>query len=169
MAEEAKDEVPPAKKPSKLKLVLFIVLGTAVVSGATLGALFFAGMLNPQSEVVAADAVEEEAVPKEAHYISLEPAFTVNFQDTEGARFLKLTMEAMSRDPDIETLIARHMPVIRNDLTLLLSSKSSAELRTREGKEALQKETLASIQKVLEREAGTQGVEAVYFTSFVMQ
>ena len=59
--------------------------------------------------------------------------------------------------------------VIRNDLMLLFAAKSSDELGTRSGKEALQTETLASIQKVLEREAGAPGVEAVYFTSFVMQ
>ena len=47
--------------------------------------------------------------------------------------------------------------------------KTAAELSSREGKEELQAEALASIQGILERETGIPGVEAVYFTSFVMQ
>ena len=75
----------------------------------------------------------------------------------------------MTRDPDIEDQLKLHMPVIRNDLMLLFSAKSSGALASREGKEALQAEALASIQGILERETGAPGIEAVYFTSFVMQ
>ena len=75
----------------------------------------------------------------------------------------------MTRDPAVEEELKRHMPVIRNNLVLLFSSKTSSELVTAEGKQALQNEALSSIQKVLEDETGNKGIEAVYFTSFVMQ
>jgi flagellar FliL protein len=59
--------------------------------------------------------------------------------------------------------------MIRNELVLLFSSKTYAALNTREGKEELQSQALASVRSVLQKEAGTQDVEAVFFTSLVMQ
>ncbi len=52
---------------------------------------------------------------------------------------------------------------------LLLSSKTHDELRSAKGKETLRKAVLKEIQKVLEAETGKEGVEDVFFTSFVMQ
>jgi len=94
---------------------------------------------------------------------------TVNFQKAGRARFLQVTVEAMTRDPAVKDALEQHMPMIRNNLLMLFSSKSSDELRSRGGKEALQNEALASVQGVLMQETGNEGVEAVYFTSFVMQ
>ncbi|VAX05680.1 hypothetical protein MNBD_GAMMA19-792, partial [hydrothermal vent metagenome] len=38
-----------------------------------------------------------------------------------------------------------------------------------EGKETLREEALEVVQQILEEETGDPGIEAVYFTSFVMQ
>ena len=99
----------------------------------------------------------------------MEPAFTVTFTDPGDSKFLQLSLKAMTRDPDVESSLTRHMPMIRNDVMLLFSSKSPSDLVSRSGKEALQAETLASIQDVLERVGGSGEIEAVYFTTFVMQ
>ena len=61
------------------------------------------------------------------------------------------------------------MPAIRNNLVLLFSSQSYERVSTLEGKEALREEALGVVQEVLEQETGDPGVEAVYFTSLVMQ
>ena len=61
------------------------------------------------------------------------------------------------------------MPVIRNNLIMLLSSQKQAEVSTRDGKEKLRADALAEIQKVLKEQTGETGAEAVYFTIFVMQ
>ena len=52
---------------------------------------------------------------------------------------------------------------------LLLSSKTYEELNTMEGKASLRKQVLKEITKILEAETGKEGVEDVFFTSFVMQ
>ena len=101
--------------------------------------------------------------------MDLAPAFTVNFQDARGPRFLQIAVEVMTRESEAEELLRQHMPMIRSQLVLLFSSQSSGELATREGKEKLIQETLATVQGVLEQETGVKGVEAVYFTSLVMQ
>ena len=59
--------------------------------------------------------------------------------------------------------------MIRNKLVLLFSAKTSQELSTSEGKDTLRKDAKKAIQKVLKSETGKGGVEAIFFTSFVMQ
>ena len=173
MAEENEIELAEqSPKRSKTKLIVFVTLGLALNTGAVLGVLYALDMFPPSGAAGDdPDAVAVEAEPEkaEAVYVSLEPAFTVNFNQGGNARYLQLTLEAMTRDPEVEDSIKRHMPVIRNDLMLIFSGKSPEELRTRQGKQALQAETLASVQGILERETGDPGVEAVYFTTFVMQ
>ena len=52
---------------------------------------------------------------------------------------------------------------------LIFSARSSDDLDSLEGKELLREETRAGIQEVVSREGSDGEVEAVYFTSFVMQ
>ena len=158
-------EVP---KTSKLKLVIIGLLGTVLVGGGTVGGLYATGLLSGSAEASTADSAEEETL-KEAVYVASDPAFTVNFSDQGRSRFLQLTLEVMTREPEVEESIKQHMPAILNDLMLLFSSKNATELGSRAGKEALQKDALKGIQKILEKETGEPGIEAVYFTSFVMQ
>ena len=175
MAETEEIELAAEPPKSRKGLIIIIVVALLVLGGGTGGALFALGMLPGGSSAEASTAADgapaEAAAPTraEAVYVPLDPAFTVNFRGGAGARYLQVAVEAMTRDPDVEAQIKRHMPVIRNDLTMLFSSKSARDLSTTEGKEALRSETLASIQKVLQSETGKPGVEAVYFTSFVMQ
>jgi flagellar FliL protein len=75
----------------------------------------------------------------------------------------------MTRDAKVKEDITKHFPQVRNNLVLLLSAKTYEELNTVEGKAALRKQVLKEVQKVLEAETGKEGIEDVYFTSFVMQ
>lgn len=102
-------------------------------------------------------------------YVELSPPFTVNFRGARGPRFLQIALQVMTREADVEDLLKQHMPAIRSQLVLLFSSQSSEELDTREGKEKLIQETLETIQGVLKKASGREGIEAVYFTSLVMQ
>ena len=83
--------------------------------------------------------------------------------------FLQVSIEGLTRDAQVKENITKHFPQVRNNLVLLLSSKTYDELSTAEGKTTLRKQVLKEIQKVLEAETGKEGVEDVYFTSFVMQ
>jgi len=174
MAEEDEDgEQEPKAKGSSKKLIMIIVIALVVI-GATVGGLFAAGIIGASPDGEDAEHSEGEDEDSEeaagpAVYIPIEPAFVVNFTDTDKARFLQITMEVMSRNPEVPALIETHLPAIRNNLVLLFSSQTYEVISTLEGKEALREETLIVVQEILEEETGDEGIEAVYFTSIVMQ
>ena len=114
-------------------------------------------------------AVEPKAPPV---YLAFDPPLVVSFQDAETMRFLQATVEVMARDEESIKAVELHMPVIRNNLLNALSGKSLTELTRLEGKEALRKECLAEVQRVLKANATKDqktSVEDLYFTSFVVQ
>jgi flagellar FliL protein len=61
------------------------------------------------------------------------------------------------------------MPVIRNNLVMLFSSQTRQSIATREGKEQIRADAQAEVQKILQDRTGQPVIEALYFTSFVMQ
>lgn len=161
---EAEDESKP--KSSALKIVLIILIPILLIVSTLLG-LFLGGVIGG-GEKESTEQTEEEVVAP-ALYLSLDPAFVVNFAESSKARFLQVSVEVMTRKPEVEAQVATHMPVIRNNLVLLFSSQTYDSVSTLEGKELLREEALGVVQKILEEETGDPGVEAVYFTSFVMQ
>ena len=169
--EASEQASPPPPSTSNKKLIIFGLIGLLVVGGGAGGGAYYFATKSAQASVAAAtQAATEPELPKEAVYVPIHPEFTVNFQEGGSARFLQLSLEAMTRDADVAELIKTNLPLIRSNLVMILSSKTSDDLRTPEGKEALRSETLAGIQEVVIAEGGNDGaVEEVYFTSFVMQ
>jgi flagellar FliL protein len=161
------------------KALLFALIGLLLVAGGAAAFFFIGGTDGAAEDTVAEESASDaetkpakSADTRQAHYFSLDPAFVVNFQEQEHrgrARFLQVTIDAMTRDEAVLDAIKTHMPVIRNNLVLLLSRQTYEELVPHEGKERLRAEALAEIQSVLQEQIGKPGVEAVYFTSFVMQ
>lgn len=168
-----------------------------LVLGGVLAWFLLSGSDSEDGDAAAAgDAVAEEAdepaerggrgraAPKPtgpAQYMSLEPALTVNFSEpSSSGRFLQVVVQVMSRSTEVLEALQTNMPAARNDLILLLGEQDPVALRTREGKEALQEAVLEVLRSVIEREAPgagglrerrsfAQGLEAVYFTTFVIQ
>lgn len=102
-------------------------------------------------------------------YFSMEPAFVVNFNDKTGIRYLQSSIELLVTDALVIDDLKKHMPLVRNNLLLLLGSQTTDVISTREGKQRLRNDILKEIQKVMKEKTGEPGVEAVYFTSFVVQ
>lgn len=173
MVDEEVQQDDDTPSSSSKKLIVAGILGMLLISGGGVGAAYYMGSRSTGASVPQTDATVAASSPKDALkdalYVPLDPAFTVNFQDGGSSRFLQVSLQAMTRDPDVAELIQQHMPLIRNNLVLIFSSQSSAQLRSLEGKEKLREATLSGIRAVLEKEAGNGAVEAVYFTSFVMQ
>jgi flagellar protein FliL len=163
--EAATKEAGDAPKKKKGKL-LFIIIAVLLIGGA--GAWF---AFKPKPDAASAEAPAEKTTPKTAAlYYKFDPAFVVNFGGEGSARYLQVMVEAMTRDPPTLEMIKNNEPAVRNDLVMLYSGQDNATLMTVEGKEKLRAATLAIIRKVLDSEGGNgQGLEAVYFTSFVIQ
>ena len=110
------------------------------------------------------------AKPKEPPlYFAFDPPLVVSFQDQAAMRFLQVTVEVMGRNEETVAAVKTHMPVLRNNLLMLLGGQSIPELSTRDGKEKLRKEALAEVQRILKKNTGKPGIEDLYFTSFVVQ
>jgi flagellar FliL protein len=124
-----------------------------------------------ESVAEVADVVEPVTVSGKAPlYTSLHPPLVVNFDDATGAtHFMQVTMDVMARDQDVINAVREHMPVIRNNLILLYGNSIYEEVTTRSGKEKMLADGLSEVQKVMKAQIGKTGVEAVYFTSLIIQ
>lgn len=158
------DGAAPAQGKSKRKLMIIIAAAALAVTVAGAAALWLhsgsKGGAPEKKAVVVAPPV----------YLALDPPFVVNFDSEQTSRFLQITVQLMSRDPATIELLKSNDPVVRNNLLLLFGNQKYAELSTRAGKEALRGQALASAREVIGAAGGhPEKLEAVYFTSFVMQ
>lgn len=186
----AADGAAPPK--SKKKLLIVIIAAVVLLGGGGAGAWFFMQKSADES------AEEEDATSEKEHegdkekgkkakkekkekkkegegklpaqFIALDPPFVVNFEPGASARFLQITAQVMTRDPHMKEFLEANNPIIRNDLLLMFGNKHVEDVATQEGKEALRTAALEAVRKIVEAEEGDpEEVEAVYFTSFVMQ
>lgn len=188
MAKDAKPaeegaEVAPKKSKKLLIIILAVVLVVVLAGGGAAFMLLKKGDHEEGDEEVA----EETAKPKkkdkkkEAHaapvFVNLDP-FTVNLVPETGDQYLQvilsLELEDATADPQLKALT----PKIRNNITLLLSSKKASELLPKEGKEKLAEALKEEINSVIEPPkknkkgeitASEGPVKAVLFTSFIIQ
>jgi flagellar FliL protein len=77
-------------------------------------------------------------------------------------------MEAMAKDQRAIDSVQKNVPLIRNNLLLLMSNRDYQTLMTREGKEKLRQEALAEVHAVQKKE-GSPPIDDLLFTSFVVQ
>jgi flagellar protein FliL len=105
-----------------------------------------------------------------AIYVTLEPPFVVNFQAGKPAKFLQITMEIMTRDQNTAQVLKDNNPLLRNDLLMLYGGQEYDTVASSDGREALRQKALEAVRGVVRKEGGKPSeVEAVYFTSLVMQ
>lgn len=155
----------------KKKLIIAIVAVVVLLLAGGGAGLYFSGVLSGGEETAAGEGPEqaEASQQKPAIYVELDPPFTVNLKGESRAKYLQIAIQVLTRDPEVAEAIKNHGPVIRNDLVLLLGDKTSQDLADRPGKERLQQEVRDTIQDVVKRATGKEGVENVLFTTFVMQ
>jgi flagellar FliL protein len=152
-----------AKGGGKKGLIIGIVLLLVLGGGGFAGWKMFGAKADGAEK-------KEEVVKLPPRYINLDPPFVVNFEAEAMVRFLQVTVGAMTRDLEIEKLIKDNDPRVRNDLLLILSNQTYASVSSVEGKEALRQKCLEAIRAVVKDTGGDpKKVEALYFTSFVMQ
>jgi flagellar FliL protein len=168
---EAADKTAAAGGKSRGKLFLIIVIGAAVVLlGSGVGAAWWLSAAKHAPAPAAAAAARREPPAGPPLFLGLDPPFVVNFDAEQAVRFLQIAVQLETRDPATIELLKTNDPVVRNDLLLLFSNQKYTQLSSREGKEALRNEALESVRKVLAAAGGhPERLEAVYFTSFVMQ
>lgn len=146
-----------------MKLIIISVsLVLLLAAGGAAAYFYMAGEKQPEipgEEQV----VEEEAL--DPIFLKLNPPIVVNFSHRGNLRYLQTTLEIMHTDQDVIDDVTLNMPVIRNNLIMLLSDQSFDELSSKSAKEDLRLKISESVSQVVSSEPPVE----TYITSFVMQ
>jgi flagellar FliL protein len=187
-AAAAAEPAPSAPAPKGKKKLLITIAALVLVLGLAGGGGAFYWSKKKAAERAAAQAEGGDAAPVEQKkaerkhapaFVSLEP-FTVNLADREGERYAQVGMTLELNDPKLADQIKVYMPIIRNNVLMLLAHKTSVELLERQGKQRLAQEVLSETARALGIEApapAAAGVEpsddnplrAVHFSNFIIQ
>ena len=146
------------QKSSKLKWALAIVSAVLLLGAGGGGAAWY---FRNQGDPAAPK-------PKPPVFVSLE-TFTVNLQPEHSDQHLQTNLSLKVEDEATVELIKLRMPEVRNRILLLLTSKTSSEIATVEGKKKLAAELVGEINQPFVEGSKGQSVESVLFTSFVIQ
>ena len=141
------------KKKGGLKPILMMVGGGVLLVAVGVGLSMF--LLGGAKDEKGDKSVRTTAVGKADKKPALPPVYT--------------PPEIVSRDPKVAEAVKLHMPAVRDQLIVLFSSANYATLSTRDGKEVLRAEALATLKKILEGQHASTRVDGLYFTNFVMQ
>jgi flagellar FliL protein len=145
------DAGPPAKGgKKKLIIIIAAVLLLVLVGG---GAAFFLMKKKPAEGEdgeedgghgkAKAEAHEPAPKPKPKHdpkhppvFVPLDP-FTVNLADKDNERYAQVGVTLEIEDAKTGEELKLYMPAIRNNILMVLSHRTAAQLLTREGKDKL--------------------------------
>ncbi|HEY5263495.1 MAG TPA: flagellar basal body-associated FliL family protein [Steroidobacteraceae bacterium] len=184
MADAADDAPPPPPQKSggfmgtlMNGIGIFVLTLAAVVLGGFINAKLHPtpdmrldkdGKITPILPVSGKGHGEDAGAAKAAIYYAIDPPLVVNFEEGSAVRFLQISMQVMATDQKAIDSVQKNVPLIRNNLLLLMSNRDYQSLMSREGKEKLRQEALAEIRAVQKKEGGPL-VDDVLFTSFVVQ
>lgn len=168
MAEQRDDiEVVEEKGGNKAKwLIAVIALLLLAIIG--LGVMMLMGGDKEES-----GNTKQEAVAKQTPiYYTVDAPFIVNFseQSNGAVKYLQVKMKVMARDQRVIDAFTLHLPALQHELLMLFYSQNYDDLVTADGTKALQQACLDTINQILKAESSLENeLEAVYFTSFIMQ
>jgi flagellar FliL protein len=116
-------------------------------------------------------AEEDEVAAAQAIYYAIPEPFTINFlnQSNQKARYLQIKVSLKSTDADAIDGAEQNLPMIQDALLDLFSEQTYEQADSVEGRQALQKTTLETIKNILKEETDNDAIDAVYFTSFILQ
>lgn len=187
MAKEEKpaaegSEAPP-KKSKKLLIIIIAVVVVLLVAVAAAAALLLGGKEEPldDDEEIAEVSTKKAPAKKKKDappvFVNMD-AFTVNLVPETGDQYLQVVLSVELDEAPSQAKLAMMMPRVRNNVTLLLSSKKASELQSKEGKEKLALEIRDEINSAIEpptrnkrgEVVAPEGpVTSVLFTSFIIQ
>ncbi|HEY0271386.1 MAG TPA: flagellar basal body-associated FliL family protein [Sphingomonas sp.] len=185
--------VPSPKKKGKMKLIIMVVGGLALLGGGVAGGMFAAGMgiggahagpkLDPDQPklVVRAGQTAEPGDDfkpigsfqpdprryKPSYYDMTQP-FTSNLRDTDGIAQVALSVSTFYDSKVMDNFKDNEQP-IRSAVLATLANQDAFALETPEGKVQLQGRLKDAINKVLVDKTGYGGIDNVYFTNFIVQ
>jgi len=157
---DAKGAAKPAKKSRK---GLIITLATLVLVGAGGGGTWW--WMNRDAGAAHATAPPPTRPPV---FMNLDP-FTVNLLEEDGEHYLQTSVVFQVADEKAVETMKSYLPVIRNRILMLLSSKRPSDLSTPAGKAKLVEELTAAVRDSVPGTTPERGIMQAYLGSFVVQ
>ncbi len=193
MADE--DNEAEGKKKSSLKKIIILVVALLVVAGGAVGALYFLGIIGGGAEKpaaaspeqalqkVAQQAAEAASAPPpmakvarqspeltrfEQSYLELERDFVVNL--TNSRKVMQVKIALMTHyDKRVLDNVKKHEFALRSVTLDAMRQATDADLAKPTFRTEMAEKIRNEINIVLEKYEDFGGVEAVYFTHFVVQ
>jgi len=144
MSDDKAEDNAEAKPKGKGKLIIIILVLVLLLGGG--GAAAFFMLQKPADKdgesAEQAQMEEEEEAPVRARkkkpgtppvFVELEP-FVFNLQDTDQDRFAQVAVTLEVIDAEVEAELGLVEPSVRNSILMLLSSKTSDEILSVQGK-----------------------------------
>src|SRR3954468_22312614 len=134
----------PGGKPTLF--ILLAVINMAVV--VAVGVMLYLGQKKKEAEPGIDDVIkgEHEQVQKEekskefiGKLVPLE-TFLVNVSGSRGRKLVKMNMELELTNAEVQEEVEKIKPKIRDYIIIIASSKTFAEISTKEGKDLLREE-----------------------------
>ena len=183
----------PKKKSKAKKFIIIFALLFLILGCAGLGAYWWFFMRAPAGEEEIAEETKQESaetaartgsgenssgeqslnsarierqsdLPRSGGMVLPLPPITVNLNDPNGRRYLKLGME-VEVNADVASQLKSQNPRIRDAIIMLLAGKTYGEVSSPDGKVMLKAEIAARLNQIL----GAPRVMRVYFTDFVVE
>lgn len=156
-------------KNTKLLLILLGVLGLLLAMVAAVGITWY--VATSETGASASPDAKPLFVSRDrgAVYEELKEPFVVNYNAKGRARYLQVSVSLLGRDKTSMAMLREHLPMLRNELVMLLSAQNFDALLTAPGKEAVRVQATERVQEIARTLIGQPVVEQVLFTNFVLQ
>ena len=168
--------------------VTLMILGLLLGVGAALGVTVVFGESLGITGKPGETKIQYVEKPKFGMMLPLRERI-VNLSDPGVMRYLKVSIVLEMADPNLKELpkgekykeaqehlkkdMAGTLPLIENELTGILTGKTSAELMSTDGKQKLRDDIKARVNKALEKHShdpkAREEVLSVYFSDFIIQ
>lgn len=170
----------------KSKMMLIIIIAVVLIGGGA-GAYFFlfAGGDEPAAEALAegeegaaaeGEGEAPEAAPASgsaevgtALYVALPQPLLFHIPGSGRERTVQIKIQLLVRGTENEETAKVNIPLIQGRLLQVFSSSNADDLVTEAGKIELREKALEEVQSAMKEYTGSEVVEQVLFTGFVMQ
>ena len=163
----------------KKKKLIIIIATVLLLLGGGAGYFFFMGSTNEESSQEQLDAALDSADKEvnvgsraelgSALYVPMPRPFRFNVPGSARDRFVEIRVQLLVRGSDNEESAKKHVPLIESTLLAVFSQSNADDLSTSAGKTSLKQKSLAEVHKIMTDVEGSNIVEKVLFTGFVMQ
>ncbi|OOG22021.1 flagellar basal body rod protein [Thioalkalivibrio denitrificans] len=102
-------------------------------------------------------------------YVALSAPVVVNLANPQRATYLQIAADLQVESETDKEVVNSHMPVIRDTLIMVFSGREPSEVREAANREALREEALVALREALQARSGRPAVNAIYFSSFLVQ